>query len=120
MRCVGSVVLGDSLSVRLLDFDDEGRKGHVAGDKHLMRDSRGHVGDVAGTKLHALPSLDGGAANLTRTNDVSADDSSADNERGATIENNEQVGELLVQLGDAIAAADREHGSVLRIPLEGL
>ena len=77
----------------------------VAWDQHLVRNSRGHMGNVAGAQFLACATLNGCAANFSGADLLGIDDCTAGDQCGATLENTEQVSKVFVQLGDSIAGA---------------
>src|SRR5580692_11556531 len=118
MCWVAIAALERSFLVRLLNLDHKCGEGIVAGYKHLVGNAGGDVGKIAGAEFNALASLDGSAANLAGGNRMCAGNGSASDQRGPAIENDEEVCEALMLLGDAVAAAHREHGGVAWVFLE--
>lgn len=102
----------------LTNLDDHGSESGIAGEKDLVGRACGNVGDVAGAEVPARASFDRGPASFAWAYVLEIADRAPADEGGSAVQNKEDVGEGLVQFGDAAAQPDGKLDVVPRVLFE--
>ena len=104
----------------LFDLHHKVSYGVSLGHKHLVRHACGDMHHVAGLDRLACATFYGSAQGFAGAGRLGINDCATGHDGCVSVENVEQVGEVVMDLAAAVAVAEGKHGVVVRILFERL